>query len=91
MTRLIKLMGKDGDDGLLIPTAHIQGVETRKNSDRGGPYVMVGGRIFDVPQDVAFEIAAFVQSYWAHDAKDTVCVNMGWQPGSPDGLGERGA
>jgi len=91
MKRLVKLMMRDGQDGLLIPIAHIQAVEDREKNNKGGPYIMVGGRYIDVHRDVALEIADMVRAYWAHDAKDTACVNMGWQPGSPDGLADRGA
>jgi hypothetical protein len=90
MKRLVKLMGGDGDDGLLIPIAHIQAVEYREKNNKGGPYIMVGGRYIDVHRDVALAIADMVRAYWAHDAKD-IGAMLYRQPGSPDGLGDRGA
>ncbi len=101
MVRLIKLTGKDGQDGLLVPIAHINAVETRR-SEVHFPQVMIGGHQVPLTQEAARELAAIVHAYWAQLAGDAdiACIDVEMKPrmlrAEPadrlsDGLGDRGA
>ncbi len=98
--RLIRLAKADDADGMTVPIAHINAVETRHN-DWHKPHVMVGGQRITMTQEAAREVAAIVQAYWSDDEHEAPIVvdPDGWRrplradPADrlPDGLGDRGA